>query len=132
MLFNSFEFAVLVMVTTLLYYSASKRSLQVLILVLASFIFYGSHEPWLLLLLIFSVVINAFISWKLWQTTRTLAKFWAILGAAINLFVLGFFKYAGLLATSLNLNEGVEKMLYSIPLPIGISFFTFQGFSLVT
>lgn len=131
MLFNSIEFVVLVLVTMLLYYPAKTRSLQVPLLILASFIFYGSHEPWLLLLLIFSVVINAFTSWKLLKVEQTKARFWAVFGVAINLSVLGFFKYAGLFANSLGLEQGFAEFLYSIPLPIGISFFTFQGISLV-
>ena len=59
MLFNSFEFVILVAVTLLLYYLPIARTWQVVILIVSSFVFYGSHEPWLLLLLIASVTINA-------------------------------------------------------------------------
>ena len=63
MLFNSLQFILLVVATLLLYYLSIARSWQVLILAVSSFVFYGSDEPWLLLLLINSVCMNAMTSW---------------------------------------------------------------------
>jgi alginate O-acetyltransferase complex protein AlgI len=60
---------------------------------------------------------------------------WAIFGVVLNLLVLGFFKYAGLFALSFSEWFGVGirpgHWLVLLPLPIGISFYTFQGISLV-
>lgn len=49
-----------------------------------------------------------------------------------NLLLLGVFKYAGFIASNIPIlpNQWVEH-LSSIPLPIGISFYTFQGISMV-
>ena len=131
MLFNSLEFVVLVLLTGILYYSNILRPFQVVILIVASFVFYGSHNPSLLLLLLFSVSVNAFTSWKVHFGNTAHARKWAFAGVATNLLVLAFFKYAGLFASSLPLPTSTAEFLSTIPLPIGISFFTFQGISLL-
>ena len=58
------------------------------------------------------------------------AKLWLWLAVAVNLGLLGWFKYAGFLAANLNL-LGLPVPVPEIALPIGISFFTFQGMSYV-
>ena len=131
MLFNSFQFILLVVATLLLYYLPIARSWQVLILTVSSFVFYGSHEPWLLLLLITSVSINAMTSWMVVRGAPKHRRIWAGLGVIANLAILAFFKYAGFFANTFSLQSGVAEFLYTIPLPIGISFFTFQGISLL-
>ena len=134
MLFNSWPFVALVAIVFPLYYWKPLQRLQVPLLLAASLIFYGYHEPKLLLLLIASIAINAISSyWVMFgRPSRRLA--WAILGVGTNLAVLLFFKYSGLLYQTLMRPEPgdrVGEFILSIPLPIGISFFTFQGISLV-
>jgi alginate O-acetyltransferase complex protein AlgI len=62
-------------------------------------------------------------------------KLWAAIGVIGNLALLLFFKYSNLLYLSLGGDlgkvDGIGELLISIPLPIGISFFTFQGISLM-
>jgi alginate O-acetyltransferase complex protein AlgI len=117
-----------------LYYWTPLRRFQVALLLGASLVFYGYHEPALLLLLIASIAINAISSY--WVTfgrpDRRLA--WAVLGVVTNLGVLVFFKYSGLIYRTLlhpTPGDRIGDFILSIPLPIGISFFTFQGISLV-
>jgi alginate O-acetyltransferase complex protein AlgI len=134
MLFTSFSFAVLVIVTLAVYYSLTKKNLQVALLIIASLIFYGKNQPWLLFLLIISVFINALASWYAGIGPLKQRKIAAILGVSANLLLLTFFKYAGLLTgifTSASEMSEVEKFITLIPLPVGISFYTFQGISLV-
>ena len=52
-------------------------------------------------------------------------------GVSINLLILGFFKYNNLIIKSFDLSGSPAEYLIAIPLPIGISFFTFQGISLL-
>lgn len=62
------------------------------------------------------------------------AKRWLCATVALNLAFLAFFKYAGFLTSLIpdGLNSGnLKPWLSDIPLPIGISFYTFQGISLV-
>ncbi|MEQ6121911.1 MBOAT family O-acyltransferase [Reichenbachiella sp. MALMAid0571] len=86
-----------------------------------------------MLLLIFSVAINIISSYLVGISTNQTRKKWcAILGVTINLITLAFFKYSGLIAiTFFNSADTLFDFLNTIPLPIGISFFTFQGISLV-
>jgi len=88
----------------------------------------------LLILLIGSIALNALFRFLLATKPIAIARFWLTLGVAANLGLLGFFKYSGLLfLTFLGEHAGSERSQFvlSIPLPIGISFFTFQGISLL-
>ncbi len=77
---------------------------------LASLVFYACWKPVLVLLLVGSIGVN----FALGRVVRA-RRGWLVAGLAFNLGLLGFFKYAGLLA-------GVRGVV----LPLGISFFTFQ------
>ena len=140
MLFNSLIFVVFVVITFFLYYLPQYRRWQVPILIGASFIFYAWSSPSLLFLLIFSVLVNTIASFKVINTSNHSQQlFWAGLGVVLNLGILGLFKYAGLLTrlglSFLNLSAPLPgeplAFLLTLPLPIGISFYTFQGISLV-
>lgn len=131
MLFNSFEFIFLFIVTFCLYYLPNIRKFQVDILIAASLFFYGWHNPAMLLLLLLSAGINVIVSFYVLQEAFLRKKQLAILGVISNLLVLAFFKYFSLLSLTLFDPNNIPEFLLSIPLPIGISFFTFQGISLV-
>lgn len=136
MLFNSFEFIILLAITWVVYYFKPLQKAQVLTLILASLVFYGWAKPWLVILLMFSVITNSIATLLVSKTSQvSLAKLYAWGGVSLNLLMLAFFKYNKLLlltinGDSTNLSE-VEKLIYYLPLPVGISFFTFQGISLV-
>lgn len=136
MLFTSLEFAILVAVTFFLFYGARGVSLQVGILLLASIIFYAVSSPWLTLLLVSSAIFTSWTSHQIWTATTPKRKQWvAAFGVGANLSVLAFFKYAGLLVESLENLAGqpfsAAEWIVMIPLPIGISFYTFQGISML-
>jgi alginate O-acetyltransferase complex protein AlgI len=136
MLFNSWEFLVFLLVTMFLYYLPLFKKFQIAILIGASFIFYGWFQPWLLTLLLFSIFINAWTSFGVSMSpSHRLRMIWATAGVSANLAVLAFFKYSPLIASSIygdwkNI-DGIGAFIMGIPLPIGISFFNFQGISLV-
>lgn len=133
MLFTSFPFVVLVLATLSLYYLPAFGKWQVPLIILASFIFYSWESPYLLTLLVASIVINVVSSYQIARGNPLHQKLWALLGVGMNLGVLLFFKYSPLFAkTFLGGDHGtLGHFLMTIPLPIGISFFTFQGISLV-
>jgi alginate O-acetyltransferase complex protein AlgI len=64
MLFNSFEFIGLLLVTILLYYSPFFKKNQPLLLVLSSVTFYAYGQTYLVFLLLFSVMLNAILSYQ--------------------------------------------------------------------
>ncbi len=139
--FNSIEFVVLFVATIALYYSplCKRRSFQILILLAASAIFYAWSTPSLLFLLGGSCIWNALcteriIFWKFIKEDDKKAKSILIWAVCINLILLMFFKYAGFIAVQLFgdlITSGISQWLVEIPLPIGISFYTFQGISLL-
>ncbi len=134
--FNSLEFGVLLLVTFALYYlpTTRYRQWQVLVLLVASAFFYAWNDFKLIYLLAFSCVLNAvaterIITWKFKRDNDKKALQWLRWTVLINLALLVFFKYAMFLA---GLIPGLAtNTLATIPLPVGISFYTFQGISLV-
>jgi alginate O-acetyltransferase complex protein AlgI len=132
MLFNSYPFIVLLIISFALYYIPVFRKYQIQVLIIASSVFYAYTYPVLLILLYFSVIVNIITSYKVVYGDQNLQKTYATLGVITNLGVLAFFKYSPLFAvTFFNASSGIGNFLILIPLPIGISFYTFQGISLM-
>ena len=85
-----------------------------------------------MLLLFFSIAVNSVTSYLICFKDLKYQKIIATIGVVINLAVLCFFKYTPLFAnTFLSNGDNIERFLISIPLPIGISFFTFEGITLL-
>lgn len=132
MLFNSYIFIVLLTITFALYYIPLFKGLQVWVLIAASLAFYSYTNPVLLILLICSCAINFTASYLVAYPRGLNPRLIALGGVITNLALLAFFKYSPLIAvTLLPASSDVGSFLLAIPLPIGISFFTFQGISLV-
>lgn len=137
MLFNSFEFLVFLSVCFFGYYLPAFSRHQTLLLCIASFIFYAWSGPALLFLLLSSIILNSILSFSFVSMGRKInTKIILFLGVAINLGILGFFKYAGFFSSFFWTNEELRHdpigfFILSVPLPIGISFYTFQGVSLI-
>lgn len=137
MLFNSWAFVALVLVSYGIYYRfARDEQSQVGALIVASLAFYGYSQPWLVLLLCASILINTTASFFVEQSADSQkAGLWAGIGVVANLGILATFKYAGLLSELFGAGtvheSGIGAWLLHLPLPIGISFYTFQGISLV-
>jgi len=136
MLFNSLPFLILFLITFFVYYLPfsffKKGNTQLLILILASSIFYGYYRPSLLFLLVFSGAVNTITSYYVSYGSLKYRRLLAYTGVIVNLAVLAFFKYSPLIAgTFFDTHNGIGAFLITIPLPIGISFFTFEGISLV-
>jgi alginate O-acetyltransferase complex protein AlgI len=131
MLFNSFAFLVLAITTFFLYYIPKFSKHQVQILIASSLIFYAYEVPVLLLLLLISAGLNVVVSYNVVFGKVQNKKIVATIGVGLNLLILAFFKYSPLFAHTFNVQGDFGKFLLTVPLPIGISFFTFEGISLV-
>ena len=131
MLFNTLSFAYLVIITFCLYYLPIFKRIQLLVLIGASFLFYAWNYPVLVTLLIVSIIINAAGSYGVAHCLTTKKQqLIATVSVFSNLLILSVFKYAGLIGTSFFTNQpNLVEALIAIPLPVGISFFTFQGIS---
>ena len=136
MLFVSWSFAVFLPVVFALYFLGGRQGWQVTVLTLGSFVFYGWANPGLVPLLALSALVNAVASQELIAPDRSAGRRRVVLVLALlyNIGALVFFKYAALLGGMLLPEELWSRWgpwLRGIPLPVGISFFTFQGISLV-
>lgn len=133
MLFNSYVFlCVFLPIVFTLYYLPPFRRFQVFILIIASFVFYAySHMEYLLLLLI-SACLNAIVSYYTYHSNTQRTKMLvALIGVGCNLALLIFFKYGKLIYSTFFCFSSLGEWLLTLPLPIGISFYTFQGISLL-
>ena len=135
MFFFNIEFFVFISITFLLYYLKVFRKYQVAILILASFVFYAYNQPWLLAVLLLSILFNAVTSYLVYTDKQNRQLFWGVSGVVLNLALLVLFKYSALIASIFVANvkaiEGPGAFIVTLPLPLGISFFTVQGISLV-
>lgn len=133
MLFNSWSFAVFLPLVFLVHFLGRSTAWQIGVLTVASFAFYGWTDPSLVPLLVASTFINGLCAQQLLtpgmapERRRTALR----LGLGFNLGALAFYKYASLLAGLIVSREWSTALHEEIPLPIGISFYTFQGISLI-
>lgn len=130
MLFSSVTFIYLFLPIVLMLYFGTPRKLKNAVLLLSSLLFYFMGEPVYILLLIFSSVsdfLHSLFIEKYRGTKR--AKLLLVSSITVNLLMLGFFKYADFFIGLVNSALGTHIPMLNIPLPIGISFFTFQTMS---
>ena len=129
MVFSSLVFLCIFLPIVLILHSAIKnRKAQNGLLLAASLLFYAYGEPVYVALMLASALYNYLFA--IWLS-KSRNSFIVALAAAVNVGVLCVFKYAGFLLTNLNTLLGLSLPIPEIPLPIGISFFTFQGMSYV-
>ncbi len=131
MLFNSIQYLFLFLPLVFLGFNLLRlfgngRVINVF-LALASLVFYGSWAPEYLLLIGFSVCANFLIGRAMPRTSRPRPLL--LLGFAVNLGLLGYFKYAQFVLNNVMHVFGQAAPALDIVLPIGISFFTFQQIS---
>ena len=130
MLFSSIAFLYLFLPVTLLVYYAAPKHLRNGVLLAASLVFYFYGEQAYTLLLIFSSLSDYGHSLYIERHRGTKqAKYALISSIVINLGMLGIFKYLDFFIGTANSLLGTSIPLTGLPLPIGISFFTFQTMS---
>lgn len=133
MLFSSILFLFTFLPVTLILYYLAPGKLKNVVLLAASLVFYAWGEPVYIFLMIFSILFN-YISGL--DVARNLgnarkARKSIVFNIVVNMCILGFFKYEGFLLGSLNAILPVDIPYRELPLPIGISFYTFQTLSYV-
>lgn len=134
MLFNSLDFAVFFAVVYALYLVLPHRG-QNLLLLAASYFFYGCWDYRFLSLIALSTTVDYMVGLGIYRTeNQSQRKRLLAVSMAVNLGILGFFKYfnffvgsAENLIASLGFNP--SGLHLNIVLPVGISFYTFQSMS---
>ncbi|MEL6625645.1 MAG: MBOAT family O-acyltransferase [Bacteroidota bacterium] len=137
MLFNSLDFALFLPAVFGLYWFILNRNLkgQNLLLLVASYIFYGWWDYRFLSLIFISTVIDYLVGLQLAKTPATRSRTYLLwISLIANLGMLGFFKYFDFFL--LNFVEAftllgmqIEAAPLRFILPVGISFYTFQTLS---
>ena len=124
----SFLFAFLPCVT-IVYYLLRSRTARNVFLTFVSLFFYAWGEPWFVLVMLLSIVINWFIALRIGAGGHK--KAWLVVGLVCDLGLLAVFKYLGFLMENVNWIFHLSLPVPQIVLPIGISFFTFQAISYI-
>lgn len=99
-------------------------------LLIFSLIFYAWGEPLYVFLMIFSGLINYILTLSMGEQSPK-RKVILIIAVIFNIGILGLFKYADFLILTVNGVLKTSLPLLNLPLPIGISFYTFQTMSYV-
>lgn len=138
MLFPTLDFGLFFLPVLILVWTVGQASNEwrKIILLLASWVFYGAWDWRFVALLIASAAINWLLAAQIQRRLDAGAGVqpWLGLGVAANLAILGFFKYFGFFLEELApilvaAGFGRDLPVIQVILPVGISFFTFQGMS---
>lgn len=134
MVFSSAIFLFAFLPIVLLVYFVSPWRVKNLVLFAASLFFYAWGELFYCMLMLVSITCNYSVG-RLIERSDRYRKHFLVFGVFLNLFLLGFFKYANFIADSFNsfvsLFATARLDIPDIHLPLGISFFTFQAISYI-
>ncbi len=133
MVFSSSVFIFMFLPLSLVSYYISGKKIKNYILLLASLFFYAWGGMNYLKVLIISILINYIFGLLVDKTIdkKHLRMFFLILGIILNLALLFYYKYYDFFLENINTIFNMNLELKKIVLPIGISFFTFQGMSYI-
>ena len=137
MLFNSIDFAIFLPIIFLIYWFVTNKNLKLqnLLIVVASYVFYGWWDWRFLSLIVFSTIVDYSVGRQLRaeenQHKRKILLWTSIL---VNLGFLGFFKYYNFFLENFItafsfFGQEIQGNSLNIILPVGISFYTFQTLS---
>ena len=110
------------------YFLAKKTKTRNIILLIFSLLFYAWGEPFYIFLILFSIIVNYYLT-ILMDKKNSKLLLWIII--AFDLGMLFVFKYSNFLIDILNSLTNLNIRSVNIVLPIGISFYTFQMLSYV-
>jgi alginate O-acetyltransferase complex protein AlgI len=135
-LFNSYPFVFVFLPLVLAGFAAvtrwGNRKAALAFLIVASLTFYARWNWRFLGLIVFSILFNFWLGTRLQRRARELgpsaapARRLLALGIAVNLGLLGYFKYRNFLVDTVGMAVGAEWTLPPLVLPLAISFFTFE------
>ncbi|MEZ4533652.1 MAG: MBOAT family O-acyltransferase [Cyanobacteriota/Melainabacteria group bacterium] len=131
MLFNSIQYLIFLPTVVLLYWILPK-GLRPAILLVASYIFYASWNPYYLILIVSLTVFNWLIGFAIdWGKSKSTKKLFLWLAILIDVGALGYFKYSNFFLqigydTMNSFGIPHPEIVVEVILPLGISFFTFE------
>jgi len=131
-IFHSLDFVVFFIVVTAAYWRLPHRGQNILLLA-ASYFFYGYVHPWFLILIASSTVID-YLAARGMERHPDRRRLFMALSIVSNFGMLGFFKYFNFFVDNLHAVLEAAGLHVGLPvlrviLPVGISFYTFQAMS---
>ena len=131
MVFSSTTFLLAFLPLVAILYYICPRKLRNGLLLVSSLLFYGWGEPVYLGIMVLSILIDYThgLLVERYRSRDKLARWFVAESVILNLGLLGFFKYWDFFAENLSRLPGITLPALGLPLPIGISFFTFQTMS---
>src|SRR5437588_1222682 len=135
MLFNSLTFVVFFAVVVTAYWSIRSWNARKNLLVASSYIFYGAWNPPFAALLFSTTAMDFWLGSRIARAKgQRSRKLWLVGSVAMNLSMLGFFKYGNFLLENFQWLLARIGVIYQPPhldilLPVGISFYTFHSLS---
>ncbi len=138
MLFNSIEFLIFLPIVFIIYWFILNKNLRLqnLLLVVASYIFYGWWDWRFLPMMFFTTLVDYFVGLglKKWDAKQNKRKWLLGTSIVLNLGLLAFFKYYNFFIQSFIdaftfFGQKPNIHTLKILLPVGISFYTFQTMS---
>jgi len=135
MLFNSLSFMVFFAAVLVVYHAIDRPRVRKGVLVCASYVFYGAWSPFFVPLLAFSTCSDWWLAQRIASAgSPPRRRGFLVASLAVNLLLLGYFKYGGWLLvsfTGLAARFGINYTppAWDVVLPVGISFYTFQTLS---
>ena len=133
MLFSSYSFTILFLPLLIMVYYVVPVKWRNYVLLLASLFFYAWGGPRHLPVMLASIAINYFCGLLVdrFRDSILLRRCATVIAVILNMALLGYYKYTDFLIGNYNAMTGANIPLKNILLPIGISFYTFQGLSYV-
>lgn len=127
MVFSTIIFLCVFLPIVIIGYYLGPKPAKNMFLLICSLFFYAWGEPVYVLIMLASIAYNYLFGMFIANTRQD--KLWMIISVVVNLLVLGVFKYSGFFIE--NIDKVIPNLLHvpDIALPIGISFYTFQGMS---
>ncbi|MDP4153077.1 MAG: MBOAT family O-acyltransferase [Bacillota bacterium] len=131
MVFSSLIFIFFFLPLILIVYFIEPKRFRNITLIIFSLFFYAWGEPVFVLIMLFATVFDYTAGYLIGVEKEKghTGKGFLIASLTMNLTLLGFFKYSDFIISSINgiFHTGIP--LLHLPLPIGISFYTFQTMS---
>lgn len=114
-------------------HTISPKKVKNNVLLLLSLFFYSWGDPRYLILILFSVAITWFGVNRMYaiKNRREEAKFYMVCLIVLNVAILAFYKYYGFLIDNVNAIFRTNLSIIDLPLPFGISFYTFKIISYI-
>ncbi len=133
MSFTGSDFLIFYLIVFMCYWLARDRRGQNVLLLVASYVFYGWVHPWLIILLGASTLADYFLAQRMAAQPEK-KRAWLWLSLLVNLGVLAFFKYFNFFGPALvtamdNFGLKADPLLVRIFLPAGLSFYTLKKLS---